>query len=108
MINVNTISVHELHKKLNTVNIIEIRESCEINGGKILTSEIILSIGLYLNHSFLLDRKKEYYVLTVSNLQSHKPIAFLLEQGYNITYVDGGTQEYSKHYLLEFVKKSSC
>ena len=108
MNNIKTISVHELHKKLGKVNLIEIRESCEVNGAKIPTSEIILSIGLYFNDSFLLDIKKEYYVATLSNLQSHKPLSYLMEKGYNIIYVDGGTQEYGKHYKLEYLNKSSC
>lgn len=108
MINIKTVSVQKLHELIGNVNIVEIRESCEINGAKIPTSEIVLSIGLYMNDAFLLDKKKQYYVATLSDLQSKKPIAFLLEKGYNIIYVEGGTQEYAKHYPMEYTKKSSC
>lgn len=102
------VSVHELYAKLGTVNLIEVRESCEVNGGKIPTSEIILGIGIRMNHSVFLDKNKEYYVATLGNYDDIKLVEFLQKEGYQVINVIGGTMEYKKHYLLEYLKKSDC
>ena len=104
MKDIKEVSVEELHKKLGKVNLIEIRESCEINGGKIPTSEIILAIGIYMNHSFMLDKQKEYYVACLNEAQGYKVVKFLIENGYEITNIKGGTMEYAKHFSLEYTK----
>jgi rhodanese-related sulfurtransferase len=102
------IDVHELHHLLGKINLIEIRESCEINGGKIPTSEIVVSIGIQLNHEVFLNKQNTYYIACLSDYQNYKLVTTLHELGYKVVNVIGGTKEYEKHYPLEKINKTSC
>ena len=83
------VDVHTLHKLLGKVNLIEVRESCEVNGGKIPTSEIVLSIGLRMNDEVFLDKTKEYYVACLSDYNNYALAKLLNSKGYKITNVIG-------------------
>jgi len=108
MNNIKKISVHELHKKIGKVNIIEIRESCEVNGGKIPTSEIVLSIGIQMNADVFLNKNTLYYVACLSGYGNYRVVKMLQEKGYNVINIEGGTMEYKKYYDLEYIKNSNC
>ena len=86
---VESISVYEL-KKLNNVNIIDIRSIEKYNNRHITGAINIPLEQLLINFSKYLNRNKKYYVYCQKGIQSRKLCQILIREGYNVVNVTGG------------------
>ena len=98
------ITVQELHKQIGNIEIIDIRESCELDSGSIPTSKHIPATGLLYNYEFLLDKQKTYYITCFSGGRSFSIVRHLEGLGYSAVNVVGGTFAYSQNFKLEYSK----
>jgi|LGOV01.1.fsa_nt_gb rhodanese-related sulfurtransferase len=102
-----SITVDELNSLIGKINIIDIKESCELGRGLIPTSKHIPATGIYYNHEFLLDKQKTYYIICFNGVRSLSLVKFLEDLGYDAINVRGGTYAYSQKYKLDTNKKQS-
>lgn len=92
----NAISVHDLDNKLGKINLIDIREDYEYKDGHVPTAKNV-SMGTILeNPEEYLDKSKEYYIICQSGARSSRTCMQLLEEGFNVVNVSGGTGSYLK------------
>lgn len=88
----NLISAQELELLLQEkkdVNIIDVRETAEVAGGKI-PGAVNIPLGLLEFRMNELDKKKEYTIVCLSGGRSFQAAQFLEYQGYNVTNMTGG------------------
>ena len=86
---VESISVYEL-KKLNNINIIDIRSIEKYNNRHIDNARNIPLEQLLINFNKYLDRKKKYYIYCQKGIQSRKICQILKNNGYNAINITGG------------------
>lgn len=87
-----TIMANEVNQRLSAgekLNIIDVRETAEVQNGKIPTS-INIPLGLLEFRMNELDKKNDYIVVCQSGGRSSQAVKFLAYQGYNVTNMNGG------------------
>jgi len=92
----NAISVHDLDSKLGEINLIDIREDNEYNDGHVPTAKNVSMGAILKNPEEYLDKSKEYYIICQSGARSSRTCMQLLEEGFNVVNVSGGTGSYLK------------
>ena len=83
------ISVNDL-KKLENINIIDIRSIEKYNNGHIANSINVPSEQLLIKPEKYLIRSNKYYIYCQRGIQSRKLCQILFNKGYNIVNVLGG------------------
>ena len=83
------ISVEEL-KKLNNINIIDIRSIEKYNNGHIVNSKNITAENLIIKPEKYLNKSEKYYIYCQKGIQSRKVCQVLIKNGYNVVNVLGG------------------
>lgn len=71
------------------LNIIDVRESDEVEEGKIPEAEHI-PLGLVEFRMNELDKDKEYFIVCHAGGRSARAVQFLESQGFNVTNISGG------------------
>ena len=90
---IDSISVYKL-KKLNNINIIDIRSIEKYNNRHIGGSINIPLDKLLINYNKYLDINKEYYIYCQKGIQSRKLCQILKNKGFNVINVEGGYEAY--------------
>lgn len=78
-----------LLKENKDLNIIDVRETAEVAGGKI-PGAINIPLGLLEFRMNEMDKNKEYYIVCLSGARSASATRFLEYQGYNVINMNGG------------------
>lgn len=87
-----TIDTQEVQARLEAgekLNIIDVRESDEVEEGKIPEAEHI-PLGLVEFRMNELDKDKEYFIVCHAGGRSARAVQFLESQGFNVTNISGG------------------
>jgi rhodanese-related sulfurtransferase len=87
-----TIDAQEVQARLEAgekLNIIDVRESDEVEEGKIPEAEHI-PLGLVEFRMNELDKDKEYFIVCHAGGRSARAVQFLESQGFNVTNISGG------------------
>lgn len=90
---IESISVLEL-KKLENVNIIDIRSVEKYNNGHINNSKNIPLNKLLINFNKYLNKSKKYYIYCQKGIQSKKICQILKNYGYDVVNISGGYEEW--------------
>ncbi|MEK4086055.1 rhodanese-like domain-containing protein [Psychrobacillus sp. FSL K6-1415] len=88
------IEVEALLKEKAPLNIIDVRETDEVQAGKIPTA-IHIPLGLVEFKMQDLDKSKEYIMVCRSGGRSSKAASLLEEHGYKVTNMTGGMLEWN-------------
>lgn len=83
------ISVESL-KKLENINLIDIRTNEKYNNNHILNAKNIPLNELLLRLEKYLSKEKKYYIYCQKGIQSRKICLILYNQGYNVVNIQGG------------------
>lgn len=86
---VESISVYEL-KKLNNINLIDIRSIEKYNNRHIPSSFNIPLEKMLIGYNKYLDKHKKYYIYCQKGIQSRKLCQILKNNGYNVVNIIGG------------------
>ncbi len=86
---IESISVYEL-KKLNNINIIDIRSVEKYNNRHIPQSINIPLEKLLTYYKKYLDKNKKYYIYCQRGIQSRKLCQILKNSGFNVININGG------------------
>lgn len=86
---IESISVSEL-KRLNNVNLIDIRSIEKYNNKHILNAKNIPMEQLLINPGKYLDKYTKYYIYCQKGIQSKKLCQILKNNGYNVANLIGG------------------
>jgi rhodanese-related sulfurtransferase len=92
--NFNSISVHDLDGKLGKINLIDVRESYEYQGGHIPTAKNVPMSVILTNPEKYINKSKEYHIVCQSGARSARTCKALSNQGYNVVNISGGTGSY--------------
>lgn len=84
-----TKQVQEKIEKGETLNIIDVRETYEVAGGKIPTA-INIPLGLLAFRKQDLDKNKEYILVCHSGGRSYQAAQYLESNGFHVTNMEGG------------------
>ena len=84
-----SISVNDL-KKLNNINLIDIRSIEKYNNNHIMNAVNIPLQQILINPDKYLDRKNKYYIYCQKGMQSRKLCQILVSSGYNVVNISGG------------------
>ena len=90
---VESIFAYEL-KKLNNINIIDIRSIEKYNNRHIDNAINIPLEKLLINFNKYLDKKKRYYIYCQKGIQSKKTCQILKNNGYMVTNIIGGYEDW--------------
>lgn len=85
-----TITISNLMKIVDEINLIDIRSSSRFNNNHIPGAKNIEYGTLLAEPSKYLDRHKKYYFYCQRGMQSHKLCAYLSSIGYDVVNVAGG------------------
>ncbi len=83
-------------KKLENINIIDVRTVEEFNKGHLTNSINIPITELPFKYLKLLNDKKTYYIICQGGMRSANACMFLRKYGYNVVNVLGGYSVYYK------------
>lgn len=90
-----SIQANELSKKVNQVNIIDVRSRFEyFLGKKAPGSKNIPMFSIMANPEKHLDKSKEYYIVCASGGRSMQVCQTLSAKGYKVVNVMGGMMSY--------------
>ena len=90
---ISNISVHEL-KKLNNINIIDIRNKEKYNNNHIPNAINIEQEKLLLEPSKYIEKEKRYYLYCQKGMSSFNVCKILTKLGYKVTNINGGYESY--------------
>ena len=90
---VDSISVYKL-KKLNNINIIDIRSIEKYNNRHIDGAINIPLEKMLINFNKYLTKSKRYYIYCQMGVQSRKLCQILKNNGYDVVNVEGGYEAY--------------
>lgn len=90
---IESISVSEL-KKLNNINIIDMRSIEKYNNNHIMNAVNIPFEKLLANFNKYLDKSKKYYIYCQMGIQSRKVCQILKNNGYNVVNIIGGYESW--------------
>lgn len=88
-----TIKIADL-LKLDNPYIIDVREPCEYELGKIPRSINIPAGELLDNYERYLDINKKYYIYCKTSLRSIRVCEYLSDVGYDVYLIEGGYEEW--------------
>lgn len=91
---VKSINVNELSSKLNSVNLIDIRQPYEYRNGHLPGAKNIPMDEVLDKPENFLDKSKGYHIICQSGNRSLKACNELKEKGYNVINVSEGTSGY--------------
>jgi rhodanese-related sulfurtransferase len=91
---INSVNVNELEKVLNKINLIDIREPYEYKSGHLPAAKNIPMDTILSEADKHLDKSKEYHIICQSGGRSSRACGILVESGFNVINVDGGTSGY--------------
>lgn len=77
-------------KKIRSMNIIDIRETYELKGGKVNGSKNIPMQKLKSNPQKFLNKDETYYIMCQSGMRSFWTSRGLRKMGYNVKNIRGG------------------
>ena len=86
---IESISVYEL-KKLNNINLIDIRSIEKYNNRHIPGSVNIPLEKMLTSYNKYLDKNKKYYIYCQKGIQSRKLCQILKNNGFNVINITGG------------------
>ena len=86
---IESISIYEL-KKLNNINLIDIRSIEKYNNRHIPGSINIPLEKMLTSYNKYLDKNKKYYIYCQKGIQSRKLCQILKNNGFNVINVTGG------------------
>ena len=87
-------NVNDLDGKLGKINLIDIREGYEYKGGHVPTAKNIPMGSILGDPEKYLDKSKEYHIICQSGSRSARTCKALLNEGYKVINVSGGTGSY--------------
>ena len=90
---VDSISIYKL-KKLNNINIIDIRNIEKYNNRHIEGSINIPLEKILTNFNKYLSKSKRYYIYCQKGIQSRKLCQILKNNGYDVVNIEGGYEAY--------------
>ena len=90
---ISNISVYEL-KKLNNINIIDIRSKEKYNNNHIPNAINIEQEKLLLEPSKYIEKEKRYYLYCQKGMSSFNVCKILTKLGYKVTNINGGYESY--------------
>ena len=90
---IDSISINEL-KKLNNINIIDIRGIEKYNNGHIHNAVNIPLQKILINHNKYLNKDKKYYIYCQKGIQSRKLCQILKNNNYNVVNITGGYESW--------------
>lgn len=88
------IKIEDIIKKLNEINLIDIRDSNSYRIGNIPNSINIPMNYLIINPSNYLNKDDTYYIYCNCGISSKKTCEILSSEGYDVVNIIGGFQEY--------------
>ena len=88
-----SISVTDL-KKLNNLNLIDIRSIEKYNNKHIMNAVNIPMEQLLIRPEKYLNRDKKYYIYCQKGIQSRRLCQILINSGYNVVNVSGGYESW--------------
>lgn len=91
---VKSINVNDLDNLIGKIELIDIRETYEVNMGTIKGSKNIPMGKLLDNPDKYLNKEKEYYIMCQSGMRSSRTSKTLNNIGYNVINVSGGMGSY--------------
>ena len=86
---IESISIYEL-KKLNNINLIDIRSIEKYNNRHIPGSINIPLEKMLTSYNKYLDKNKKYYIYCQKGIQSRKLCQILKNNGFNVINITGG------------------
>ncbi|WP_026882945.1 rhodanese-like domain-containing protein [Clostridium akagii] len=89
--NFNTISVHDLDGKLGSINLIDVREGYEYEGGHVPTAKNIPMGRILADPEKYIDKSNEYHIICQSGSRSERTCTQLSDEGYKVVNISGGT-----------------
>ena len=92
---VKSINVNDIDNIKEKINLIDIREPNEYDGGSINNSKNIPMRTLISNPEKYLEKDKTYYIMCHSGMRSARTANFLKKQGYDVVNVNGGISSYA-------------
>lgn len=90
---IDSISIYKL-KKLNKINIIDIRSIEKYNNRHIEGSINIPLEKILTNFNKYLSKSKRYYIYCQKGMQSRKLCQILKNNGYDVVNIEGGYEAY--------------
>lgn len=93
--NFDSISIYDLNDMLGKINLIDIRENYEYKSGHIPTAKNIPMNAIVSCPEKYISKSEEYYIVCQSGVRSARTCRQLLNQGYNVVNVSGGTGAYA-------------
>lgn len=90
---ISNISVYEL-KKLNNINIIDIRSKEKYNDNHIPNAINIEQEKLLLEPAKYIEKEKRYYLYCQKGMSSFSVCKILTKLGYKVTNINGGYESY--------------
>lgn len=88
-----SININEI-KKLNNINLIDVRESYEYEEGTIKGAKNIPMREIILNSSNFLNKNEKYYIMCRLGQRSLQTCHELKKQGYDVINLEGGYISY--------------
>lgn len=88
------VNVNDLDSVLNKINLIDIRETYEYQGGSIKFAKNIPMNSLLTNPEKYLTKDKEYHIICQSGGRSSRVCNALRKAGYDVINVSGGVGSY--------------
>lgn len=91
---VNSVNVNDLNELFGKINLIDIREPYEYENGHLPNAKNIPMNKVLEDTDKFLNKDEEYYIICQSGGRSSKTCSKLMEKGFNIVNVLGGTGSY--------------
>lgn len=91
---IDTVDVHDLDAKLGKINLIDIREGYEYNGGHVPTAKNIPMGEILDAPEKYLNKEDKYHIICQTGGRSLKTCKELSDKGYKVVNVSGGTGSY--------------
>lgn len=88
------VNVNDIDDLIGNIELIDIRESYEYNGGSIKSAKNIPMKTLLSNPDKYLKKDKEYYIVCQSGGRSSMACNDLRKRGFDVTNVAGGVGSY--------------
>ena len=90
----NVINVNDIDELIGKVELIDIREDYEYNGGSIKSAKNIPMGKLLNDPDKYLNKSKEYYIMCQSGGRSSRACNNLTSEGFKVINVSGGMGSY--------------
>jgi len=90
----NVINVNDIDELIGKVELIDIREDYEYNGGSIKSAKNIPMGKLLNDPDKYLSKSKEYYIMCQSGGRSSRACNSLTSEGFKVINVSGGMGSY--------------